>query len=161
MITLETPLWKWASSRLEGRTSRIFSSCGRCPRLTTGPSGTHSGGLRKGQSRCELLEGLSGGLCRRCQGLRPCVKSLLEPEDFSPMLTWILGYFWRLPWESVLFSSGGMHVRLPPKLYQQCQASLHVDQGICFFTSSLSHEAFPRGFPTRLFHRAVPRATVV
>ena len=25
----------------------------------------------------------------------------------------------------------------------------------------LSHEAFPRGFPTRLSHRAVPRATVV
>ena len=25
----------------------------------------------------------------------------------------------------------------------------------------LSLEAFPRGFPTRLFHRAVPRATVV
>ena len=152
MITLETPLWKWASSRLEGRTSRIFSSCGRCPRLTTGPSGIHSGGLRKGQSRCELLEGLSGLLCRRCRGLRPCVESLLEPEDFSPMLTWILGYFWRLPWESVLVSSGGMHVRLPPKLYQQCHASLHVDQGICGFTSRLSHEAFPRGFPTGLSH---------
>ena len=40
VITLETPLWKWASSRLEGRTSWIFSSCGWCPRLTTGPSGT-------------------------------------------------------------------------------------------------------------------------
>ena len=157
MITLETPLWKWASSRLEGRTSRIFSSCGRCPRLTTGPSGTHSGGLRKGQSPCELLEGLSGLLCRRCQGLRPCVKSLLEPEDFSPMLTWILGYFWRLPWESDLVSSWGMHVHLPPNLYQQCQASLHVDQGICGFPSRLSHEAFPRGFPTRLSLEAFPQ----
>ena len=66
------------------------------------------------------------------------------------MLTWILGYFWSLPWESVLVSSGGMHVRLPPKLYQQCHASLHVDQGICGFTSRRSHEAFPRGFPTGL-----------
>ena len=68
------------------------------------------------------------------------------------MLTWILGHFWSLPWESVLVSSGGMHVRLPPKLYQQCHASLHVDQGICGFTSRLSHEAFPRGFHTGLSH---------
>ena len=157
MITLETPLWKWASSRLERRTSWIFWSCGRCPRLTTGPKGTRSGGLRKGQSPCELPGGLSVLLCHRCQGLRPCVESVLEPEGSSPVLTWILGYFWSLPWESVLVSSGGMHVRLPPKLYQQCQASLHVDQGICFFTSSLSHEAFPRGFPTRLSLEAFPQ----
>ena len=68
------------------------------------------------------------------------------------MLTWILGHFWSLPWESVLVSCGGMPVRLPSKLYQQCHASLHVDQGICGFTSRLSHEAFPRGFPTGLSH---------
>ena len=64
VISLETPLQKWASSRLEGRTSWIFSSCGRCSRLTTGTSGTRSGGLRKGQSPCELLGGLSGFLSR-------------------------------------------------------------------------------------------------
>ena len=29
--------------------------------------------------------------------LRPCVESLQEPEDSSPVLTWILGYFWSLP----------------------------------------------------------------
>ena len=40
----------------------------------------------------------------------------VEPEDSSPVLTWILGYFWRLPGESVLVSSGGMHVRFPPQL---------------------------------------------
>ena len=66
-----------------------FSSCGRCSRLTTGTSGTRSGGLRKGQSPCELLEGLSGFLSRRCLGLRPCVESVLEPEESSPVLTWI------------------------------------------------------------------------
>ena len=49
-------------------------------------------------------------------GPRPCVESVLEPEDFSPVLTWILGYFWSLPWESVLVSSGGMHVHFPPEL---------------------------------------------
>ena len=57
--------------------------------------------------------------------------------------------------ESVLVSSGGMHMRFPPELKQQCQASLLVDQGICGFPSRLSHEAFPGGFPTGLSH--VPR----
>ena len=97
VISLETPQWKWASSRLEGRTSWIFSSCGRCSRLMTGTSGTRSGGLRKGQSPCQLLGGLSGFLFRRYWGIRPCVESVLEPEVSSPVLTWILGYFWSLP----------------------------------------------------------------
>ena len=44
--------------------SWIFSSCGKCSRLTTGPSGTRSGGLRKGQSPCEFLGGLSEFLSR-------------------------------------------------------------------------------------------------
>ena len=78
VISLETPQWKCASCRLEGRTSWIFSSCGRCSGLMTGTSGTHSGGLRKGQSPCELLGGFSGFLSRPCRGLRPCVKSLWE-----------------------------------------------------------------------------------
>ena len=29
--------------------------------------------------------------------LRPCLESLPETEDSSPLLTWILGYFWSLP----------------------------------------------------------------
>ena len=45
-----------------------------------------------------------------------------------------------------------MHVRFPPELYQQCYASLRVDQGICGFPSRLSLEAFQRGFPTGLSH---------
>ena len=97
VISHKTPQRKWASSRLEGRTSWIFSRCGRCSRLMTGTSGTRSGGLRKGQSACELIGGLSGFLSRRCRGLRPCGKSLPEPEDSSPVLTWILGYFSSLP----------------------------------------------------------------
>ena len=64
VISLEKSLRKWASSRLEGKTSWIFSSCGRCSRLTTGTSGTRSGGLRKGQSPCEFLGGLSEFLSR-------------------------------------------------------------------------------------------------
>ena len=74
------------------------------------------GGLRKGQSPCELLGGLSGFPSRRCRGLRPCVESVPEPEDSSPVLTWNLGYFWSLPGESVLVSSGDIHVCFPPEL---------------------------------------------
>ena len=46
-----------------------------------------TGGLRKGQSPCELLGGISGILSRRCQGLRPCVESVPDTEDSSPVLT--------------------------------------------------------------------------
>ena len=97
VISHETPQRKWASSHLEGRTSWSFSSCGRCSRLTTGTSRTRSGGLRKDQSRCELLGGLSGFLSHRFRGLRPCVESVAEPEESSPGLAWILGYFWSIP----------------------------------------------------------------
>ena len=55
VISLQTPQQKWASSRLEGRTSWIFSSCGRFSQLTTGTTGTRSRGLRKGQSPCSCL----------------------------------------------------------------------------------------------------------
>ena len=51
------------------------------------------GGLRKGQFPCELLGGLSGFLSPRCRGLRSLVELVPEPEDSSPVLTWILGYF--------------------------------------------------------------------
>ena len=77
--SLEKPLRKWAASRLEGRTSWIFSSCSRCSRLTTGTSGTRSGGLRKSQSPCKLLGGLSGFLSRLGRGIRSCVESVPEP----------------------------------------------------------------------------------
>ena len=157
MISLETPQRKWASSRLEGRTSWIFSSCSRSSRLTMGTSGTRSGGLRKGQSPCELLGGLSAFLSRRCRGLRPCVEPVPEPEHSSPVLTWILGYFWSLP--------RGVSPRL-----ESCHARVLSSRAVaavsCFPSRGsrdlwLSLEAFPEGFFTRLSHKAVPRATVV
>ena len=157
MISLETPQRKWASSRLEGRTSWIFSSCGRCSRLTTGTSGTRSGGLRKGQSPCELLGGLSEFLSRRCPGLRHCMESVSEPEDSSPVLTWVLAYFWSLPWGVSAHLVWG----------HALERSSRTVAAVSHFPSRgsrdlwLSLEAFPGGFPTRLSHRAVPRATVV
>ena len=157
VISLQTPQWKWASSRLEGRTSWIFSSCGRCSRLTTGTSGTRSGGLRKGQSPCELLGGLSGFLSRRCRGLRPCVESVPEPEDSSPVLTWILGYFWSFP-RGVSPALEWGHARA---LSSRAVAAVSRFLAIGSWYQWLSLKAFPRGFSTRLSHRAVPRATVV
>ena len=157
MISLETPQRKRASSRLEGRTSWFLSSCGRCSRVTTGSSGTRSGGLRKGQSPCELLGGLSGFLSRRCWGLRSCVESVSDPEDSYPVLTWILGYFWSLP--------RGVSPRLE---WGHARAlSSRAVAAVSLFPSRgsrdlwLSLEAFPRGFPTRLSHRTVQRATMV
>ena len=145
MISLESPLRKWASSRLEGRISRIFSRCGRFSRLTTGTSGIRSGGLRKGQSPCELLGGLSGFLSRRCRGLRPCVELVPEHEDSASVLTWILGYCWSLP--------RGVSPRLEWG-HARALSSRSV-AAVSRFPSPGSR--FPRGFPTRLFHEAFPR----
>ena len=161
MISLETPQRKWSSSRLEGRTSWIFPSCGRCYRLTTGTSGTRSGGLWKGQSPCELLGGLSGFLSRRCWGLRSCVESVPKPEDSSPLPTCILGHFWSLP----------RRVSPPPEwgharaLSSRAVAAvsrfpLHGSRDL-WLSLEAFHDAFPPGFPTRLSHSDVPRATVV
>ena len=152
MISLGTPQRKWASSRLEGRTSWIFSSCGRLSRLKTGTSGTRSGGLRKGQFPCELLGGLSGFLSRRCRGLRSCVESVPEPEDSSPMPTWIFGDFWSIP-RGVRPRLEWGHARaLSSRAVAAVPGSLRVNQGICGFPWKLSYEAFPRGLPTGLSH---------
>ena len=142
---------------LKGRTSWIFSSCGRCPRLTTGTSVTRCGGLRKGQSPCELLGGLPGFLTRRCRGIIPCVESVLEPEDSSPVPTWILGYFWSLPrGVSPRFEWGHARALSSSAIEAVSPFPSHGSRDLW-----LSLEAFPRGFPTRLTNRAVPRATVV
>ena len=101
--------------------------------------------------------GLSGFLSRRCLGLKPCVESVPETEVSSPVLTWIFGYFWSLP--------RGVSRRLE---WGHARAlSSRAVAAVSRFPSRgsrdlwLSLEAFPRGFPTRLSHRAVPRATVV
>ena len=111
-------------------------------------SGTRSGGLRKGQSPCELLGGLSGILTRRCRALRSCVESVPEHEDSSPVLSWILEYFWSLP------------RRVSPRLvWGHARAlSSRAVAAVSRFPSRgsrdlrLTLEAFPRRFPTGLSH---------
>ena len=104
-----------------------------------------------------VARGLLEFLSRRCRGLRTCVDSLPETEDSSPVLTWIVGYFW------------SRHRGVSPCL-EWGHARVHSSRSVAEvsrFPSRgsrdqwLSLEAFPRGYPIRLSHRAVPRATVV
>ena len=78
-------------------------------------------------------------------------------EDSSPVLTWILGYFWSLP--------RGVSPRLEWGHARALSSRTVAAVSRCPSRGSrdlwLSLEAFPRVFPTRLSHRAVPRATVV
>ena len=92
----------------------------------------------------ELLGGPSGFLSRRCWGLRPCVESLPEPEDSSPVLNMDLGVLLESP-------QGG-------------QYSSRVEACTCAFLPSCSSSvtlpfawikgsvsfarAFPQGCPT-------------
>ena len=147
MIGLDMPQWKWASPRLEGRTSRIFSSCDRCYRLTTGTSGTCSGGLWKSQSLCELLRA-SRDSSPDMPGTRSRVEWVPEPEDSSTVLNWIFGYFWSLP--------RGVSPRLE---WGHARALSSRSVAAVFHLPSrgsrdlwLSLEVFPRGFPTGLSH---------
>ena len=95
-----------------------------------------------------VARGLSGFLSRRSRGLKPCLESVLEREDSSPVLTWILGYFWSLP--------RGVSPRLE---WGHARAfSSRAAAAVSRFPSRgsrdlpLSLEAFPRGFPTGLSH---------
>ena len=80
-----------------------------------------------------------------------------ELPDSSPELTWIWGYFWSLP--------NGVSPRLEWG-HARALAFRAVGAVLRFLSRGsrdlrLSLEAFPPVFPTRLSHRAVPRATVV
>ena len=76
------------------------------------------------------------------------MESVPEPENSSPVLTWILGYFWCL--------TRGVSLRLE---WGHARAlSFRAVAAVSLFPSRgsrnlwLSHEAFPRGFPTGLSH---------
>ena len=96
----------------------------------------------------ELVGGIAGFLSCRCQGLRPCVESVPETEDSSPVLTWMLGYFWSLP--------RGVSPRLEWG-HARAHSSRAVPAVSCIHRRGsrdlwLSLEAFPRGFPTGQSH---------
>ena len=130
-------------------------------RLTTGTSGTRSGGLRKGQSPCELIGGLSGFLSHRSRGRKHCVESVPEPEDSSPVLTWNLEYS-----ESPQGSQSSSRVGACTCIFlPSCSSSVTlpfewIKGSVAFppvFPTRLSHEAFSQGCPT--CHRGVSRSS--
>ena len=104
-----------------------------------------------------VAQGLLGNVSRRCRVLRPFVESVPEAEDSSPVLTYILGYFWSLP-RGVSPRLQWGHARALSSRAVAAVSRFHRRGSRDLW---LSLEAFPRAFPTRLSHRAVPRANVV
>ena len=156
MISLETPQQKWASSRLKGRTSWIFSSCGRCSRLTTGTSGPRSGGLRKGQSPCS------------CTG----ASRDSSPVDAGPWdLVWSLCRILRIPlqcghgsWVPLESPRGVIPLRewgYARGFFSRAVAAVSRFPSRGSWDLWHSLEAFSGDLLTRLSHRAVTHATVV
>ena len=92
--------------------------------------------------------GLLGIPLPSCRGLRPCVESVPEPEDSSPVLTWILGYFWSFP-RGVSPCLEWGHARA---LSSRAVAAVSCYPSRGSRDLWLSLEAFPRGLPTGLSH---------
>ena len=105
----------------------------------------------------QVARDLSVFLSRRCRGLRNCVESVPEPENSSPGLTWILGYFCSLP-RGV---SPGLECGHASPLSSRAVATVSRFPSRGSRVLWLSLEAFPRDFHSRLSHWAVPRATDV
>ena len=110
----------------------------------------------------ELLGGLSGFLSRRCRCLRPCVELVPEPEDSSPVLTWILENFWILPrGVSPRLELGAFTCAFLPNCSSSVVLPFPWIKGSVAFPRGIptrhSHEAFPQGCPT--FHRGVSRSS--
>ena len=76
------------------------------------------------------------------------MESLPEREDSSPVLTWILGYFWSLP-SGVSPRLEGRHARAlsSPAFAAVSRFPLLGSRDLWLFL-----EDFPQGFPTGLSH---------
>ena len=155
MISLETPQRKWASLAWREEPpgfSRVAAGALDLRRGPLGPALVASGKVSSHAS----YSGGSRDSCPGVLGLRPCVESVPEPEDSSSVLTWILGYFWSLPrGVSPRLEWGHAHALSSRAVAAVSRFLSHGSRDQC-----LSLEAIPRGFPTRLSHRAVPHATV-
>ena len=100
-----------------------------------------------------VAQGLLGNVSRRCRGLRPFVESVPEPEDSSPVLTYILGYFWSLP-RGVSPRQEWGHARA---LSSRAVAAVSRCPSRGSRDLWLSLEAFPQVCPT--CHRGVSRSS--
>ena len=99
----------------------------------------------------QVARGPLGILSRRCRGLRTCVESVPETEVSSPVLTWILEYFWSLP-RGVSPCLEWEHARA---LSSRALAAVSRVPSRGSRNLWLSHESFPQGCPT--CHRGVSR----
>ena len=95
-----------------------------------------------------VLGGLSGFHSHRCRSIRPCVESVPEPEDSSPVLTWF-GVLLESPQGS---QSSSRVMACTCTFLPSCRSSVALP-----FVWIKGSVAFPRGFPTRLSHEAFPQ----
>ena len=96
-ISLKTSKQKRASSRLEGRISRFFSSCGSKVEVPLELQWTPQGPAQWALGNSHLhasWEGPSGFLCSRCQGRNPHLEMRPETLGFSPGPIWISVFLW-------------------------------------------------------------------
>ena len=99
-----------------------------------------------------VARGPLGTSLPRCRGLRSCVEWVPEPEHASPVLTWILGYFWSLPRGVSPRIKWGNARALSSRAVAavSCFPSHGLrDQGLSLEAfHEAFHEAFPQGCPT-------------
>ena len=143
MISLEMPQRKRASSLLEGRTSWIFSSCGRSLLSYEGELRDPLVWPQEKPVSMRVVRGLSGFLSSKCWVLSPCLALRLEPQSSSPVPTWISGFHWSFHRGEGLVSCGSIPIRSPLKLEKHCQASCRVDIGIGGFLSKCHKAVIP------------------
>ena len=138
-ISLKTSKQKRASSRLEGRISRFFSSCGskvEVPlELQWTPQGPAHGALGNSNLHASC-EGPSGFLCSRCQGQNPHLEMRPETLGFSPGPTWISVFLWSFHREVRPRLVRKHACLLSLEMETQCQASYWADIGIDVFLTS-------------------------
>ena len=94
-ISLETAQQKRVSSRVEGRISWIFSSCGGKLGVRLGYDWDYRDPLvlpQESPVSMRVARGLSGFLSSRCQVLDLPLELRQEPKCSPPMLTWFLGF---------------------------------------------------------------------
>ena len=85
-FSLGMPQQKTASSRLEGRTSWFFSSCGRSLSSYDGDLRDPLAWPQERPVTVRVERASSGFLSSRCRVLSPCLEPKLEPEVSSPVL---------------------------------------------------------------------------
>ena len=152
MISLDTPQHKWASYRLGGNLLDFFD--------LRQVLSTYDGDLRDPlswpQERPVLMRVARGPLGIPLPSM-PGPKTLCgvggRPEDSSPVLTWILRYFWSLPSGFSPF----LEWRHARALSSRAVAAVSRFPSRGSRDQGLSHEAFPQGCST--CHRGVTRSS--